>query len=58
MPNSLLVLNLSYNSVKFVVNSVHKISCISRDRSRSMNVFSTCLLLRLDKIVEFAAKLE
>lgn len=58
MSNSLLVLNLCHYSVKFVVNCVHQISRVSRNRSRSVKVFCSRFLLGFDKIVEFAAELE
>ena len=58
MFNSLLVLDLSYDSVEFVIDCVHKICSVSRYRSGAMDVFAPSLLFLLDKILEFATELE
>lgn len=49
---------MCHYSVKFVVNCVHQISRVSRDRSRPMYILCSRFLLSFDEVVEFAAELE
>lgn len=58
MSLNLLVLDLCHYSVKFIVYCVHKISRVSRDRSRTVHILRSSFLLGFDEILEFTAEFE